>query len=693
MESRNLTIMMTDIQGFTQRTSKMSRDEIENLLHRHEQILGPVFGEHGGTVVKTIGDAFLVTFPSATNALQAGMHIQRELAAHNAGADEDEKLRVRVVLNAGEVNVRDGDVFGEPVNVTARVEGVGEAGHVTFTEAVRLLLGNDSLPLESLGDFELKGIPKAVRLHRVVPDWHVEANRPSEEAVAVETPVALSTAGSASSLWGGLLALVILAALAWGVLEQSDPLAEARALVEAGRSRPALEKLDRLLRSAPGNGEALALQRRCRLALLGEALTARDFARALDQAEILLKRDRKDEQVLRLTLRAVEGGVSAAIEDGRLDEGMTLLGRLEAMAPDDPALKALRAKLGIASLRSLYDKAMGLRETGMARVLAVFKEGGFEGTLGRLRREGQQGAELDWLEARYLMLRIAGLSPAEFEAQSSYSRPDLGKTVRLYARALEADGSHRRAREAFPELKAMLKLCPVEPRLADLGRQLRKILVAHHGKWIAEALTSIATTEPIAEDGKGNMDFAYRLRHHARAMLADLGAESRVDRGRLLRLDLKWLEAHESDDHDLKTRLARISSEVAALGEKGLVADMADALRRMAGRGDEHWIRRANEGLSALGEKTEADDWALQRAGLDSAGSNLSYEANRNPKQLSRQEWPKKHILELLEEVGRLRSPVLRKEAGAYLRIFADTLKEIFPQGEAQARRLAADLK
>ena len=66
MESRNLTIMMTDIQGFTVRTSKMSRDEIENLLHRHEQILGPIFGEYGGTVVKTIIRGSIIDVSAAT---------------------------------------------------------------------------------------------------------------------------------------------------------------------------------------------------------------------------------------------------------------------------------------------------------------------------------------------------------------------------------------------------------------------------------------------------------------------------------------------------------------------------------------------------------------------------------------------------------------------------------------------------
>jgi len=88
MESRHLAVMMTDIQGFTKATSGMGRDEVDALLARHEELLLPVIEAHDGTVVKGLGDAFLVTFESPNQAVRAGIRIQEVLAEHNAAASD-----------------------------------------------------------------------------------------------------------------------------------------------------------------------------------------------------------------------------------------------------------------------------------------------------------------------------------------------------------------------------------------------------------------------------------------------------------------------------------------------------------------------------------------------------------------------------------------------------------------------------
>ena len=167
MRTANLAIVFTDIKGFTERTSKQTLEQNEKLLTTHNELLAPLFKGLGGRIVKTIGDAFMVTFESPTSAVLAGIAVQDSLWAYNQKAVPEEQLHVRVAINVGEVRLEGNDVFGEPVNIAARVEGVAEADEVTFTEAVYLSMNRADVPAEELGRFELKGIPEQIRLYKV----------------------------------------------------------------------------------------------------------------------------------------------------------------------------------------------------------------------------------------------------------------------------------------------------------------------------------------------------------------------------------------------------------------------------------------------------------------------------------------------------------------------------------------------
>ncbi len=176
MKTANLAIVFTDIKGFTERTSRQTLEENQRLLQVHHQLLAPLFKAFGGRIVKSIGDAFLVTFESPTQAVLSGIAIQDRLWHHNRTAPEGERLQVRVAINVGEVRIESNDVFGEPVNIAARVEGLADAGEVFFTEAVYLAMNKAEVPSQEVGSFDLKGIPGKIRVFRVPPaPYRVEA--------------------------------------------------------------------------------------------------------------------------------------------------------------------------------------------------------------------------------------------------------------------------------------------------------------------------------------------------------------------------------------------------------------------------------------------------------------------------------------------------------------------------------------
>lgn len=168
--SQNLSIMLTDMQGYTATSAASSRLEIVELVQRHNRLMEPIIDFYDGTIVKTIGDAFLVTFASATDAVVCGIVIQMILNEYNLNqAEEGKRLFLRVVVNTGDVAMEKNDIFGEGVNIAARLEGLDcfPGGTVGISESTYLLLNRNEIICEPAGSYSLKGIPYPVRVYRV----------------------------------------------------------------------------------------------------------------------------------------------------------------------------------------------------------------------------------------------------------------------------------------------------------------------------------------------------------------------------------------------------------------------------------------------------------------------------------------------------------------------------------------------
>lgn len=167
IKTENLTILFVDIAGFTATTSRQSRAENAHLLQTFDTTLLPLIKRFKGIVVKSIGDALLITFRSPTDAMLCSMALQDAMHEYNLSAPEDKRIHIRVAANLGEVRVTKNDIFGEPVNVASRIEGIAPADEIYLSEAVYMAMNKAEVPAQEVGFKELKGIPQAIRIYSI----------------------------------------------------------------------------------------------------------------------------------------------------------------------------------------------------------------------------------------------------------------------------------------------------------------------------------------------------------------------------------------------------------------------------------------------------------------------------------------------------------------------------------------------
>ncbi|MFP2928496.1 adenylate/guanylate cyclase domain-containing protein, partial [Pyxidicoccus sp. 3LG] len=166
VKPQNLTVMLTDIQGFTVRTSQQTHEQNARMLETHDGLLMPLLKAHEGRLVQKRGDALLVVFRSPTAGVACGMAMQDRLWHFNQTVPPEEQLHVRVCLHAGEVLVTSDTVLGEPMEVVELVEHVASADEVTFTEAVNLARNRAEVNVEPCGSITLPGREEQLQLYR-----------------------------------------------------------------------------------------------------------------------------------------------------------------------------------------------------------------------------------------------------------------------------------------------------------------------------------------------------------------------------------------------------------------------------------------------------------------------------------------------------------------------------------------------
>ncbi|MBI2928408.1 MAG: tetratricopeptide repeat protein [Verrucomicrobia bacterium] len=231
-EQRKLAaIMFTDMVGYSALAQRSQALALE-LLEEHRALLRAVFPRFNGTEIKTIGDAFLVEFHSALEAAQCGIEIQRALAKRNADASGERQVQIRIGIHIGDVVHREGDVYGDGVNIASRIEPLAGAGGICVSMDVERQIRNAlEARFEKLGPTELKNISVPMELFRIVLPWETQRSSRRESAHgepgarnAERETEGQSRLTSAATKFGWVAVFVLLAvAVGWWLVHRWGP--------------------------------------------------------------------------------------------------------------------------------------------------------------------------------------------------------------------------------------------------------------------------------------------------------------------------------------------------------------------------------------------------------------------------------------------------------------------------------------
>lgn len=170
--SEVLTVMMMDLCGYTKLSSKLKREALERVQDIFDALSIEEIQRHHGRVIKKIGDAFLVTFKSPTNALICAMKVQENFRRFNRENRIRNPLKVKIGLHMGEVIVKDHDVYGDAVNIASRVESIAKPGQIYLTRSAFLAMNQNEVDTVYLGATRFKGVKNPVKIFRV--KYHFE---------------------------------------------------------------------------------------------------------------------------------------------------------------------------------------------------------------------------------------------------------------------------------------------------------------------------------------------------------------------------------------------------------------------------------------------------------------------------------------------------------------------------------------
>ena len=170
MEHRLAAIMAADMVGYSRLMEVDERGTLARLRTHRIELIDPVIDRNHGRIIKTTGDGMLVEFHSVADAVRSSIEIQERMRRRNSDVPDARRIEFRIGINLGDIIFEDGDIYGDGVNIAARVEQLAEVGGICVTSAVHAQVeGRLEAAFEDLGEKSLKNISRPVRVYRVLP--------------------------------------------------------------------------------------------------------------------------------------------------------------------------------------------------------------------------------------------------------------------------------------------------------------------------------------------------------------------------------------------------------------------------------------------------------------------------------------------------------------------------------------------
>jgi adenylate cyclase len=168
VERRLAAILAGDVAGYSRLMGADEEGTLARLNAHRREFLEPTIAEHRGRIVKRTGDGVLIEFSSAVDATCCAIEQQRGMAQRNAGESDDRRIELRIGIHVGDIIIDDGDIFGDGVNIAARLEGIAEPGGICISDdAYRQVRGKIDAAFEDGGEQQLKNIAQPVRVYRI----------------------------------------------------------------------------------------------------------------------------------------------------------------------------------------------------------------------------------------------------------------------------------------------------------------------------------------------------------------------------------------------------------------------------------------------------------------------------------------------------------------------------------------------
>ena len=165
MERRLAAVLAADVAGYSRLMGVNEEGTLARLKAARKNLVDPTIAKHRGRIVKTTGDGMLVEFASAVDAVRSAVEVQSGMAQQNAALPEDDRIEFRIGIHVGDIIIDDNDIFGDGVNIAARLEGIANPGGVCISDdAYRQVRDRVDVAFDDKGDTSLKNIARPVRV-------------------------------------------------------------------------------------------------------------------------------------------------------------------------------------------------------------------------------------------------------------------------------------------------------------------------------------------------------------------------------------------------------------------------------------------------------------------------------------------------------------------------------------------------